>query len=43
MKKLPKSDNSLLLRVDFSNDVAWNALQQFQIQNFDKIGGEGRE
>jgi hypothetical protein len=26
MKKLPKSDNSLLLRVDFSDDSAWIAL-----------------
>ena len=26
MKKLPKSDNSLLLRTDFSDDAAWYAL-----------------
>ncbi len=26
MKKLPKSDNSLLLRTDFSDDAAWTAL-----------------
>ena len=26
MKKLPKSDNSLLLRTDFSDDAAWAAL-----------------
>ena len=26
MKKLPKTDNSLLLRTDFSDDAAWAAL-----------------
>jgi hypothetical protein len=26
VKKLPKSDNSLLLRTDFSDDAAWTAL-----------------
>jgi hypothetical protein len=26
MKKLPKTDNSLLLRTDFSDDAAWTAL-----------------
>ena len=26
MKKLPKSDSALLLRTDFRNDDAWNAL-----------------
>ncbi|HMC88973.1 MAG TPA: hypothetical protein VKI17_05475 [Gemmataceae bacterium] len=26
MKKLPKSNNSLLLRTDFSDDAAWSAL-----------------
>ena len=26
MRKLPKSDNSLLLRTDFSDDAAWAAL-----------------
>lgn len=26
MKPLPKSDNSLLLRTDFSDDAAWKAL-----------------
>jgi hypothetical protein len=26
VKKLPKSDNSLLLRTDFSDDAAWAAL-----------------
>ena len=26
MKKLPKTDNSLLLRTDFSDDAAWAGL-----------------
>jgi hypothetical protein len=36
VKKLPKSDHSLLLRTDFSDDAAWTALcEAVQVTNED--------